>query len=368
MHDSQLRLTEIRSLSEITDYRDTWNDLVEQSAQATPFQLFEWNIGIAKFEAERTNLRVVIAENNKGRAVGIAPFWVRHAFVTGPRVLEFIGTGRSDYLDILCLDPYIDRFSHALFDWIRQNGEWSIADLNSITAQRADAICKHAQFDVQEFDVCPVARLPDKIDAYEQRLPKRLRQKLRSKRKKLSAEGRLKLSVARTPEELEDVLPTFIELHQKRQRAKGERGRFFDNHWNDAFKEITLQLASSEIVRLGLAEIDGVPAAAMYNLRLHNREYYYLGGMEPGQGAHSPGNLLHHWMIEQAIGDGVSVYDFGRGDEAYKYMWTDSEIGLSQLTWAASKMTRTRWLLGRALVTRLYGNKFLKRAYLRLCD
>jgi CelD/BcsL family acetyltransferase involved in cellulose biosynthesis/peptidoglycan/xylan/chitin deacetylase (PgdA/CDA1 family) len=360
-----LRLYELHSLSEMKNVRESWNRLVLNAPTTTPFQSWEWNFGMAKFEGDRVRLCIIVAENKNGEVVGIAPFWIRKNW-SRLTVLEFIGTRKSDYLDILCLEPYKEAFVHQLLEWIEQNVEWQIINFQNLRQESVDLIAKLGSFEIQPSDVCPIAYLPATIEAYERELQKRLRRTIRRQGKLLSSEGRIAFSVSRRASQLRTDLPVLFDLHQRRYRTKGERGKFFDKQWKEAFLEMSLALAQEGFVRLGLLQIDGQPAACLYNLRLRDQEYGYLVGLETDLARYSPGSLLLHWMIGEAIKDGVLVYDFLRGNEPYKFWWTNEICQTFQMVRARSTVLFRVWRTREAIRASIYGSRWVKRVYLAM--
>jgi hypothetical protein len=74
--------------------------------------------------------------------------------------------------------------------------------------------------------------------------------------------------------------------------------------------------------RLGIATIDGVPAAAQIWLVQQDRATIFKLAHDPAFDRQSPGTLLTHWMLSLLHEkDGVRQVDFGRGDDAYKRLW-----------------------------------------------
>jgi hypothetical protein len=74
--------------------------------------------------------------------------------------------------------------------------------------------------------------------------------------------------------------------------------------------------------RLGVATIDGKPAAAQIWLMQQGRATIFKLAHDPAFDRHSPGTLLTHWMLGLLHDqDGVRDVDFGRGDDTYKRLW-----------------------------------------------
>jgi len=271
-----LRLYEVRSLSEMGKIRDAWNHLALSAPTTTSFQTWEWNFGMAKHEGNSVRLRIVVAKDKFGEVVGIAPFWIRSNGIPGLSVLEFIG--RGDYSDLFFSEPYKDIFVSSVMEWIECNTEWRIIHLHNVRQEIVDLISRYdGRLTTRPCGVCPYAQLPDTFEDYEQKvLQKRLRQKIRQKRKQLAGNGLLTFSVCETTSQLQADLPVFFDLHQRRQRTKGERGRFFEEKWRTSFEEISLALLRAGFLTLGLLRIDGQPAASLYNVRFQDQELSLL--------------------------------------------------------------------------------------------
>lgn len=74
--------------------------------------------------------------------------------------------------------------------------------------------------------------------------------------------------------------------------------------------------------RLGVAAIDGAPAAAQIWLVQQDRATIFKLAHDPAFDRQSPGTLLTHWMLHLLHErDGVRQVDFGRGDDSYKRLW-----------------------------------------------
>ncbi len=95
-------------------------------------------------------------------------------------------------------------------------------------------------------------------------------------------------------------------------------------HFIDSLLE---KMGRHGIARLGIATIDGMPAAAQIWLVQQDRATIFKLAHDPAFDRQSPGTLLTHWMLRLLHDkDGVREVDFGRGDDVYKRQW----LALSQ--------------------------------------
>jgi CelD/BcsL family acetyltransferase involved in cellulose biosynthesis len=75
-------------------------------------------------------------------------------------------------------------------------------------------------------------------------------------------------------------------------------------------------------LRCYLLEAGNQPQAALLAFHWRHTASFYQMGWNPDGGVQSPGVVLLAHSIEQAIREGLTTYDFLRGEEAYKWKWT----------------------------------------------
>lgn len=98
-------------------------------------------------------------------------------------------------------------------------------------------------------------------------------------------------------------------------------------------------LAAAGLLRLGLLRDGARPVAAqLWALRSDHRHATVLKlAHDEHDRAASPGSLLTAAMLERLIaGDGITSFDFGRGDDGYKRLWAGTRrqrIGLLLADW-----------------------------------
>src|SRR5437879_5591684 len=110
----ELTIREARSLDELEHLRSDWNHLWSRCPETTPFQSPAWLIAWSKHLARGELL--VLSFTREENLVGIAPF---HILVdrTETKQVLLLGTGISDYLDIITAPRYEPHVVSALFDY-----------------------------------------------------------------------------------------------------------------------------------------------------------------------------------------------------------------------------------------------------------
>jgi len=322
----RLTIREIKTLDELEALRPEWLELWRRSSEATPFQSPAWIIPWWKhFGSDQL---CVLAVNDGRHLVGVAPFFV--ANTDGRHNLALIGTGNTDYLDVL-FDDEVRRDAAALLSgYLCQNrGSWDQCDLQNL---RPESVllnlrtCATRGDDVQEQDVCPRLSLTT-VEAFVDALPHHLQKNIAYYERKLSELGVVTFERA-GEHNFDELFAAFVELHGRRWRMNETSGVLSDRHVQEFNREAAQGFLSLGALRLYALRVDDLIVASLYAFHHMGRTYYYLSGFDPEFKQYSPGTLLLSHVIKDAISEGAKEFDFLRGREDYKYQWgaTDNFI------------------------------------------
>jgi CelD/BcsL family acetyltransferase involved in cellulose biosynthesis len=116
-------------------------------------------------------------------------------------------------------------------------------------------------------------------------------------------------------------LEALFELHHARWALKQDAGMIPPGSTECFHRKAACNLSLDKIVRFHVLRRNGAIVALTYVLYHRQRAYSYLGGFDPDMSRFSPGTLILGYAIEQAIQDGMTHFDFLRGDEEYKTDW-----------------------------------------------
>jgi CelD/BcsL family acetyltransferase involved in cellulose biosynthesis len=137
-----LRTEVLRSPAAFAALEEEWDDLHRQCPRATPFQSWAWLYSWWEAYGEDYELRLVTVRDGRGLLVGLAPLMLKHRL--GFSKLLFVGTGPTDYLDVLIRERWEDQVSEVLARTIRQLDSWQVADLHQLRPGAASwNICRH---------------------------------------------------------------------------------------------------------------------------------------------------------------------------------------------------------------------------------
>lgn len=169
--------------------------------------------------------------------------------------------------------------------------------------------------------------LPREWADYEQLLQKSRRRKAR-RALRLMEKGEIEWTRCSTPQEIADMWPEFVRLHQSRREQLGQPGCFADLNFERFLKNATLELASSNSAWLSVVQYQSKPLAILLMFDAEDTAYMYQSGCDPNQIEMEPGHLVNAVTIHHCISSGQRAFDFMRGDERYKSGWQASRIPL----------------------------------------
>ena len=308
-----------------------WDALWERCPHATPFQSPAWvlpwwrRLGCGRLW--------VLTLRRGGRLVGLAPLCVSRYYGTPLRRVCILGTGNTDYLDLLLEPEAAELGTRLLLDHLaRERRRWDFCDFQQL---RADSPLLHTAMpaglraEIRTQETCPVLSLSGRGEGVEEWLSPRMAANLRYSRRRLAREGgRLETADADT---LGETLDALYRLHAARWNRRHLTGAFAGRRTREFHREAAAALLERGWLRLYGLRLEGDLCAVLYCFLCGGRAYYYSGGFDPAIGALSPGTLLTAHAIDDALRNGAAEFDFLRGDEAYKYRWGAGDTWNSRL-------------------------------------
>jgi len=308
--------------------RDAWNDLLMRSHSATPFQTWEWLWSWYTQIAPKRRLLILMVYHGE-TLIGIAPF-ERVGFHGLPvRRLRFMGGGPSDYLDGIYESGREEDVVSAVFGWVKENrSQWDILDLQHVrqdspTLRHLELLGAESDWRVatRPQDVCPCALLGSDWQTTAARFGKKTRSNLAYYERLASREFNVEMREVRT-EELESALGRLFELHAARWRKRLLPGVLGAGRTQRFHRTAAPLLAESGRLKFLGIRLNGEWQSLLYCLALGERTMYYIGGWNPEFRKYSLGTLLIGKAMKDAVDGGCVEFDFLRGDERYKELWT----------------------------------------------
>ncbi|HZR46916.1 MAG TPA: GNAT family N-acetyltransferase, partial [Candidatus Manganitrophaceae bacterium] len=313
-----IQIEEITRFDAFEALSSEWSDLLDRCPTSTPFQSPEWILPWWRHFGGGSLW--VLALRREGRLVGLAPFFIHPVGEKGIKQVALIGTGITDYLDLILQPDAAFGGTEAILNRLAlHRAEWDLCDFQELRPSSfllAFPASNGLQLRSGFQEVCPALSLPDTQGEFQIKFSPEHRRNIRNARKRLEAAGELAIETAS-----EATLPEFLEalfaLHRARWEERRLPGVLADSAVQAFHREAAAGFQKRGCLRLYALRSGGKIAAALYAFAWRGRMYGYLGGFRPEMARFSPGTVLIDHVLEAAIGEKLREFDFLRGREAY---------------------------------------------------
>jgi len=264
------------------------------------------------------------AVRQRERIIGIAPLLVREGKVS------LIGSADvCDYLDFVVTPERERDFFNVLLDDLRGKGinqldlrplrpdSTVLTHLVSIAQNRGYEVLCHPE------DVSLELDLPSTWDEYLAILTTKQRHEVRRKLRRLWEVGSVEHRCVEVGREVGDYLDTFLKLFSLSQ---DEKASFMNPKMQSFFRSLAKAMAEIGLLRLGIIQLDNVPAAMTMGFDYNDSHYLYNSAYDPQFSYLSVGLLCKVLCLKESIEKGRKKWDFLKGGEPYKYQLGGQEI------------------------------------------
>jgi CelD/BcsL family acetyltransferase involved in cellulose biosynthesis len=143
--------------------------------------------------------------------------------------------------------------------------------------------------------------------------------------------GRFDVQHARAAEDILPHLDEFFAQHIARRAATPNPSLFVDAKQREYYRSIVQDIGPTGWLRFTRLEWNGRAIAFHFGLCRGGRYLFGIPSFDIELHRYSPGEVLLRQLILAAIEEGAAVFDFGPGEEPYKYRFATSEVRLE--TW-----------------------------------
>ncbi|MFO7965797.1 MAG: GNAT family N-acetyltransferase [Desulfobacterales bacterium] len=278
-------------------------------------------------ENRRTDIRTVW---DGQELLGIAPLQ------KNGRKASFIGNADvCDYLDFIVLPHRAASFFHGFLDDLVSSGI-DVLELRCLRPESHGISCflpvleeRSIAFDQKPDGVSLEMELPAAWDDYLAGLTSKQRHEVRRKLRRLYESGDIRFIVYDKPEDIAGNRDDFLKLFR---RSRMDKSDFMTMKMESFFKTVMSATVDAGLLKMAMLYVNQVKAAALLFFDYNERIYLYNSGYDPECGSISVGLLSKILLIRHGISEKKRVFDFLRGDEAYKYRLGGCETSLSRIT------------------------------------
>ena len=340
-------ITDVETLAKL---RQDWERLYKADPEAQFFVSWAWLVPYMRFYKGAWFVLAARLGNPGSPYVALMPLRMRTR-MSGKTGLYFneismAGNNAADYTGAICDPVHAEMALKAFGRHVAQMG-WARLNLENLRMSRERVFAFIGQFSrdifaMREFSRvnaadnvdncrCFAAALPDTFDGYlDNVLSTNTRQKLRRFLRKVDA-GELRITRA-DADTYERDIDTLLELWRIKWGArKGDRlASILHNNrrvLRDSFRNGTLFLP---VLWQGDRPLG---ALAIFVDPVKKALLFFMAGRDETVTSIPAGLILHGHCIKLAIENGLTTYDFLRGDEPYKFAFgvTESKINCAQI-------------------------------------
>jgi CelD/BcsL family acetyltransferase involved in cellulose biosynthesis len=352
---------------EISNLEADWNRLSETAELPNVFMTFgwfrAWNQRLAQEDRRRRPNILVLRKDQE--VMGISPFIVRicsrFGFVV--RKIEFVGN-QADHNDFMLGGDAPGQIEAVARFLAQTSDEWDLVELMDLREAggqipRIEGALSRANLRYRilpEQQGCPYLLIDTDVSTLMKSLSGHVRRTLRKRMERASAEG-LCERIIEDPHQEPGLLDKLIDLERDKQSQWGP----FIGKYSDVFRSLFDTLGPRGWLYVALLEQNSDPVAFQLGFRCGNKLWDYSKAYDRFFSRFAPGTMLVHAVLNYGFSRGFEEYDFLRGEEPYKTVWsTGCHKGVRLLIWNRRWASRARKFVYcdfKAFIYRLFGNR-----------
>jgi CelD/BcsL family acetyltransferase involved in cellulose biosynthesis len=333
---NQIQIKKSFGKNALEEIHEDWTNLFAET-NCVPFLSWEWISAWHENLAPTREIYLLKAYRNTD-LIGILPLGLQKKKVLGMRFsqLDFLGEeiGGADYLDLIASDKNKAEIWKKVFEFLCEEKDFDSINLENLAQSSQtnlilNSLCendKYFNFKSKVSSVCPQIKLED---GWENVLRESKRKdNFKRRLKKLEKMQNFEFRSITDKKETSAAFERFAFLHEKRWEKDGGSEATGLPQLMEFHRKIVEEFAEKQLVRFDEIWVEGACRASVYGLDNGKTFYYYNAGYDLDFAKHSVGLVLIGLSIRAAIERGNSFYDFLRGEENYKFDWSNSQENL----------------------------------------
>src|SRR5262245_34232643 len=332
--------------------RVEWQAMFRASG-APPFLSWEWLSTWHRWFGQEKHPFLLCARES-GNLIALLPMCAenRQSSRFSPRLnrMSLMGEsyGASDYLDILAFPGFKQKSADILIDYLALARSFDLLEFEGIAADsctlqsltRRFANDGRFRYRMIPQYICPRMSL----DARWEDLLERSRRSDYFKRcmRRLNKIASFEFRVVSDANEIPAAYERLLELHVGRWINRGGSSAVRTAEQKGFTFEAAAELARAGMTRFEEIWLEGECRASLFGFESGDCYYFFLSGFDQAWSKYSLGFTLLWLSIREASRRGLKMYDFLRGDENYKFDWSDN-LRMTVTAQVASDSRAARW-------------------------
>ena len=321
----------ISNTAQLISLKTEWRELAASLSPANAFLSFEWMSTWWQQFGKDAQLALITVRDSAGTLLGLAPFYISRQL--GLRRLGFLADQHagSDYLDILCVPGQEEAVVEEVARTVRaQRSRWDYIELkdtaDSETLRHFAWLMAEEGLHVNRApaSVCPYVSLPETFDAYTASISGQFRRDVNRRWRTLQRDHAATFETFSSVDDIRLYFPELCRLHGLRFDSQNRDSAFLQPSALAFFSQSVEALAKAGVARMFILRAGPDVIAALLGFSVGKQFQYFQLGLDPNWSRSGPGKVLLSLVIEAAIRNGHTDFDFLRGGESYKASWTST--------------------------------------------
>jgi len=322
--------------------KGSWEDLYSRNDYCFQNSYAWCSLWWKNFHKSNWKPLIVTAEDS-GQVIGLGPFMIEKKQLLTE--LKFIGSGLTDFHEILTHPASREEAFRAILGWVLSNRYYDLVNLEQISDSSSlyKVIREVRAFKAREMVKCPVVNFKSlSWEEYLRMLPSRLRWEWSKKHRELNRKGRLQFIRLEGAKDKSEYLDKIFKLHVKRWEHEQGVSKFIEDKIRAFISELVM--VAPEMILYALLLNDRLIA---YQLGFSQKDVFYdwNKSYDPELSRYSVGNVLMGLILKDLIEKRFQKYNQMRGDYNWKRRWMTDEATLTNYQFLA-KSSPVRGYLG----------------------
>lgn len=302
-----------------------WKDTANYLNWPFPFVLPPWLDAWWEYFGNGNKPHVQVVRDGEN-IIGIAPLMLREKTIT------FLGnTDVCDYQDFIIKTGAEETFFTGILDGLKASGLLKLElkhvrpDSHVMNSLSRYTKSRGYLFSAMKEETSVEINLPGDFESYLELLSSKQRHEVRRKMRRLNEAGNTSYRLHEKPEEIQGLLDVFFTMFVE---SRDDKASFLTPQMKDFFVTLTDKLSRAGILKLGVLELDDLKVAIVICFDYNNCRYLYNCGYNPEYTRLSVGVASKVFTIRDGIEKKLKIFDFLKGNEAYKYHLGGKDVPL----------------------------------------
>lgn len=321
-----MRYKILRDIDSLIQVKEAWNDIIDENDCFEVFQSPEWVISWYSHFCSNNSMFCLVFYDDSKKVMSVVPLVINDNDAS----LYFAGTPLND------CNNFVVRYGHSIpdivlkaFDIVKDTckvTEHFVIDcIDSSVKCLSDVNFKSDKKRVflEDDDISVYLKLPEKYSEYTNKISSKKLKRFTYYERKLFKQKSVGFSKLNLESNLDEFMNWFKKNKITNWKCSGQYDQILDQLKEDNFynflKMVVKGLLKKQQVVVSYIKIENKIVVGGIYFTFHKRMMKYMQSWDYKFKTYNPGTVLDWIMIKSAIADGFTVFDFGRGDENYKY-------------------------------------------------